>query len=113
MSRSPFKPTADQDKPWCVYVLECSDGTYYTGITNDLERRLYHHSIGSGAKYTRSRLPVVPRMVEAHEDRSAALRREAQIKKLTRREKELLVESKRWSILKHRWSVRFRRVAYR
>ena len=77
-----------------VYILECGDGTYYTGWTTDLENRLKTHNSGTGAKYTRSRLPV--RLIYSEEvaDRSAALKREAAIKKLTRAKKEKLIEGK-------------------
>lgn len=76
---------------WCVYVLRCRGGTLYTGCTNHLERRLHHHATGRGAAYTRSRLPVRLVHVEAVPDRSAALRREAAIKRLSRAEKLRLV----------------------
>ena len=66
---------------YLVYILRCGDGTLYTGCTNDLPRRLQAHQSGRGAKYTRSRLP----------DRSAALRREAAIKRLDRRRKLALI----------------------
>ena len=70
-----------------VYLLRCGDGSLYTGCTNDLARRLRAHQSGRGAKYTRSRLPVELVYREEAEDRSAALRREAAIKRLTRAEK--------------------------
>ena len=74
-----------------VYILRCGDGTLYTGITNDLPRRLAAHSSGRGAKYTRSRLPVALVWQEAQPDKSAALRRERQIKALSRAEKLRLI----------------------
>jgi putative endonuclease len=70
-----------------VYILRCSDGTLYTGWTNDLERRLKTHNLGKGAKYTRARLPVTLLYSEAFEDSGQARRREAEIKKMTRAEK--------------------------
>ena len=70
---------------YLVYILRCGDGTLYTGCTNDLPRRLQAHQSGRGAKYTRSRLPVELVYQEAVPDRSAALRREAAIKRLDRR----------------------------
>ncbi len=76
-----------------VYVLQCADGTFYTGWTTDLEHRVAVHNSGKGAKYTRSRLPVELVYYELYEDRSAAKRREYAIKKLTRAEKEKLVSS--------------------
>ena len=74
-----------------VYVLECADGTLYTGYTTDLERRVAEHNAGEGAKYTRSRTPVRPVYHERFESRSAALSREYAIKQLTRAEKAHLV----------------------
>ena len=78
------------EKQWVLYILQCKDGTLYTGITDDLQRRLDAHSAGKGAKYTRGRGPLVVRYTEACESHSAALRREYQIKQLTRSEKEAL-----------------------
>lgn len=68
-------------------MLQCGDGSLYTGCTNDLQRRVARHAAGVGAAYTRSRLPVTLVFHEAADDRSAALRREAAIKKLSRAEK--------------------------
>jgi putative endonuclease len=76
---------------WTVYVARCGDGSFYTGITTDPERRLAEHNAGSGASYTRSRSPVVLVYCEPARDRSGALRREWAIKRLTRAEKEDLV----------------------
>ncbi len=73
-----------------VYILECSDGSLYTGSTNGVRRRLAEHNKGRGSKYTRSRLPVVLRYVERARDRRSALRREFQIKGLRRSDKLLL-----------------------
>ena len=72
---------------WYVYMLRCGDGSLYTGCTDCVERRLAVHQSGKGAKYTRSRLPVSLVYQEEAADRSAALRREAVIKKLRRQEK--------------------------
>ena len=72
---------------WWVYLLRCGDGTLYTGITDDLDRRLAAHNAGRGAKYTRSRRPVMLVWREEQPDKSAALRREIQIKRLSRRDK--------------------------
>lgn len=80
-------------KQWCVYILRCADGTLYTGSTDDFPRRLAAHSSGRGAKYTRGRGPLEPVYREACADRSAALRREAAIKHLTRAQKLALAES--------------------
>ena len=74
-----------------VYLLRCGDGSLYTGCTNDLSRRLRAHQSGRGAKYTRSRLPVELVYREPAADRSAALRREAAIKAMTRAEKLALL----------------------
>ena len=80
-----------------VYLLRCGDGSLYTGCTNDLARRLRAHQSGRGAKYTRSRLPVELVYQEPAADRSAALRREAAIKALTRGEKLALIASAQWA----------------
>lgn len=76
---------------YVVYILRCGDDTLYTGITTDLERRVAVHNSGKGAKYTRSRLPVTPVYREEVPDKSAALRREREIKALTRAEKLELI----------------------
>ena len=75
-----------------VYILRCADGTLYTGWTNDPEKRVRAHAAGRGAKYTRSRLPVEPVYLECLPDRGGAMRREAQIKALTRAEKLALIQ---------------------
>ena len=76
-----------------VYVLECSDGSYYTGYTTDVERRVAEHDAGDGAKYTRGRTPVELIHVESFDSQSAAMSREYEIKQYSRAEKERLVES--------------------
>jgi putative endonuclease len=73
--------------PWKVYLLRCRDGSLYTGITNDLDRRLASHRSGAASAYTRARRPVALAYQEAARDRSAALKREAAIRRLTRAEK--------------------------
>ena len=75
-----------------TYILECADGSLYTGWTDDIDKRLNAHSTGSGSKYTRSRLPVVLRHSETYGTRSEAMRRECAIKKLSRSEKLALIE---------------------
>ncbi|MEG1745885.1 MAG: GIY-YIG nuclease family protein [Raoultibacter sp.] len=75
-----------------VYLLRCSDKTLYTGITDDIEHRVAAHNSGKGAKYTRGRGPVVVVHIEEYPDRSCALKREIAIKKLTRQEKQALIE---------------------
>lgn len=76
---------------WAVYMLRCKDGSLYTGATNDLAQRVARHASGKGAAYTRSRLPVALVFEEKVADRGAALRREAQIKRLSRAEKLALL----------------------
>lgn len=78
---------------WTVYVLRCRDGSLYTGATTDLDRRLAAHRAGRGAAYTRSRRPLRLVFTERVPDRSAALRREAAIKRLPRRAKLALVRA--------------------
>lgn len=80
-----------ESKSWFVYMLECSDGSYYTGSTPDLSRRLMVHNSGKGAKYTRSRLPVWVVYSEELKDKSAALRRELEIKNLDKTAKAALI----------------------
>lgn len=75
-----------------VYVVECADGSYYTGYTTDVERRIAEHNAGEGAKYTRGRTPVRLLHTESYATRSAAMSREAEIQALARREKERLTE---------------------
>lgn len=76
---------------WWVYLLECRDGTLYTGCTDNIPRRIALHNAGRGAKYTRGRGPVILRYQEEVPDRSAALRREAAIKRLSRTGKQALI----------------------
>lgn len=78
--------------PYWLYILRCGDGTLYTGTTDNVERRLAVHQSGKGAKYTRGRGPLTVVYREACEGRSAALRREIAIKRLTRAEKLALIE---------------------
>jgi len=72
---------------WFVYILECADGSLYTGIARDLDARIQIHNEGTGAKYTRGRLPVKLIYSEASTNRSSALRREHEIKQLPRQSK--------------------------
>ena len=78
---------------WYVYILECSDGTLYTGITNNVNKRLITHNKGKGAKYTRSRLPVKLRALFNAEDRSKASKEEYKIKQMSRAEKMKLISN--------------------
>jgi putative endonuclease len=75
---------------WFCYILECSDGTLYTGITNDLEMRIKTHNLGKGAKYTKARLPVKLKWSKIVENRSEASKLEYKIKKLNRSHKLIL-----------------------
>ena len=75
------------------YILECADGTYYTGWSTDPERRLAQHNTGHGARYTRSRRPVELVYAEKQPDRSSAMRREFAIKRLSRAKKRALAEN--------------------
>lgn len=74
-----------------TYILRCADGTYYTGWTNDLQKRVKDHNSGAGAKYTKSRRPVSEVYFETHDTRADAMRREREIKKMTRADKEKLI----------------------
>lgn len=78
---------------WYVYLLRCADGTLYAGCTTDPQRRLKQHNAGRGAKYTRARRPVELVYVEPAEDHSGALRREAALKRLSRKEKLALIST--------------------
>lgn len=86
-------PESGATKTPCVYILRCSDGTLYTGWTNDFENRLKAHNSGKGAKYTRGRLPATPVYLEFMPDREAALRRESAIKRLPLKKKQQLILS--------------------
>ena len=79
-----------EDGVWCVYMLLCGDGTLYTGITNKLANRLALHQQGRGAKYTKGRGPLQLVYTEGQPDKPSALRREYQIKHLTRAQKDAL-----------------------
>ena len=79
----------------CVYILECCDGTLYTGWTNDIEKRLKAHNAGTASKYTRSRTPVTLVYSEALPTREKALSREIQIKRLTKEKKLELIKAAR------------------
>ncbi len=76
-----------------TYILECCDGTLYTGWTNDLKKRLKAHNDGKGSKYTRSRLPVKLVYLEEFETPKEAMSREWHIKRLARKEKLLLIQT--------------------
>ena len=80
---------------WTVYMLRCRDGSLYTGITNDLPKRLVRHGAGTASAYTRARRPVRLVFQERQPDRSAALRREAALRRLSRVQKLALVQGAR------------------
>ena len=77
--------------PWFVYVLRCVDDSLYTGITKDVKRRCRQHNDGTASRYSRSRRPTKLVWQEAHPSRGSALKREAAIKAMTRREKMALI----------------------
>ncbi|HHZ88885.1 MAG TPA: GIY-YIG nuclease family protein [Chromatiaceae bacterium] len=84
---------ADADTSWSVYIIECSDHTYYTGISNDVERRFSAHAECRGAKYFRGRTPERLVYQESGHSRSTASRREYEIKQLRRDQKQQLIQS--------------------
>ncbi len=77
--------------PHYVYMIECADGSLYTGYTTDVSRRIDEHNAGAAAKYTRGRTPVTLRRVEWFDSRSVAMQREYEIKQLSRQQKESLI----------------------
>ena len=88
-----FSKAGVGDVSFYVYLLQCADGTLYTGYTDDPVRRTRVHNAGKGAKYTRSRLPVELVYQEQCPDKSAALRREYAIKQMTRQQKLNLIQN--------------------
>ena len=84
--------SANSDNSWFVYLVRCLDGSFYAGVTTDLERRVRQHNgeIVGGANYTRARRPVALAWYEVCEDRSAAQQREYSVRRLSRREKQCL-----------------------
>lgn len=89
----PADPSPRKSMAFYCYIVECSDGTYYTGWSTDPERRLLQHNGGVGARYTRNRRPVRLVYVEEQPDKIAALKRERAIKALTRPKKQRLIEN--------------------
>ena len=79
--------------PWFVYVIECKDSKLYTGITNNLERRIKNHNSGNGCRFTKYRTPVKLRYSEDCPTKPEALKREAQIKRMEKSEKLALIET--------------------
>src|SRR3982750_4918137 len=80
---------------WFVYMVRCADGSLYTGIAKDVARRCQQHNAGTASRYTRSRLPVELVYQEAHPSQSSALKREAAIKAMDRREKLAMARQKK------------------
>ena len=90
------RPKAEPpDETWFVHMLRCADGSLYTGIAKDVNRRCQQHKAGTASRYTRSRLPVRVVYQESHPDQSSAMKREAAIKALTRKEKLALIRTKK------------------
>ena len=88
---------------WYVYILQCSDGTFYTGITEHLKERIGKHNAGKGAKYTRSRRPVTLVFFEECESQLEAIKREIKIKKLSHYNKQQIIKwRKRVSLAMHK-----------
>lgn len=90
----------EQKGCWYLYIIKCRDGTFYTGITNHLDRRLDQHNRGTASRYTRSRLPVTLLYRERCRTKSSALKKECAIKSLSRPEKDKYIQSR--GILKTR-----------
>lgn len=84
-----------ETKQWFVYILECADGSLYTGVSNDLAKRINAHNCGKGAKYTRSRRPVKLVYSETAPDKGEALKREIKMKQMKRMEKLEFIDTAR------------------
>ena len=92
MKKETDEPDADTSPDtWLVYILRCADGSLYTGITKDMDRRCEQHNAGTASRYTRSRLPVHVVYQESQASQSLALKREAAIKAMSRQAKESLI----------------------
>ena len=85
-------PRADMEKKWSVYILRCADGTLYTGVTTDIQRRFRAHQSGKGAKYTRGRGPLQLVYTQVCPDKPSAFRREWELKHMSREEKLALCQ---------------------
>ena len=83
------------NETWFVYILRCADGSLYTGIAKDVSRRCKQHNAGTASRYTRCRLPVRVVYKEPQPDRSSALKREAAIKAMTRKEKLAMIRMRK------------------
>jgi putative endonuclease len=92
MKEKAKKASRKKKRPWFLYILRCSDNSFYTGITLDLDRRLRQHNEGTASRYTRTRRPVTLCYTEKCADRTAALVRECAVKSLPRSRKEALVD---------------------
>ena len=77
---------------WIIYIVKCNDKSFYTGITNDLDKRIEKHISGTGSKYLRGRLPIELVYQETSLNRSSATKRELEIKKLNKKEKQFLIK---------------------
>jgi putative endonuclease len=84
--------TTKSDERYSVYIVLCADGSLYTGIAKDLDKRIIAHNLGRGAKYTKARGPVILKYVEIVSSRGQALSREYEIKKLSRLKKQRLID---------------------
>ena len=82
---------SQEDPGWFLYILECRDGSLYTGITTDIAKRVAAHNDGTGARFTRGRTPVKLLYCEKQADRSKATKRELEVKRLTRQQKLALI----------------------
>lgn len=99
----PELPYVESETPAWVYLLRCGDGSLYCGWTVDIERRLAAHQAGTGARYTRSRLPVTLAAALPMPDKSAARREEARIKRLPREEKLALIAASQAPNVRHQY----------
>lgn len=91
MSRKEEQAEVAAEAVWFLYILECDDGSFYTGVTTDLDRRLQEHREGTASRYTRTRRPLILVHREECGNRSQALKREYAVKALSRRRKEELI----------------------
>ncbi len=88
-----------------TYMLQCGDGSYYTGWTNDMEKRLAAHRDGTGARYTRGRGPLTLIYLEVSDSKEEAMQREARIKRLTREQKQALADGSDWRTHLSEWQL--------
>lgn len=86
-----MRTDAPRRRGWCLYLVKCADRSLYTGITNDLQRRIAQHNNGTASRYTRSRLPVELVYCEGCRDKSGALKKERRVKSLSRSAKEAYI----------------------